>query len=237
MAKVTECRACGSKALTTVFSLHSSEKRWFKKSGNEKSDFVLCDPSRDARACGLLQSARQVQPVSIMPSSRMRTNRENLEAIATESLELLSGRDCLALDIGCNDGTLLSFYPRWVERHGIDQSDDIDTIGNWASTTKAMFPSPDSDRAFEGQKFDIITAVSVLENIDNPRAFIENVKAHLADDGVFALETLYAPIVLTRNAIDLLHPGISAVYSLSVLEWIIRDAGLKVFKGLSLIHI
>jgi hypothetical protein len=48
---------------------------------------------------------------------------------------------------------------------------------------------------------------------------------------VFALETLYAPIVLTRTCIETLQAGVSAVYSLSVIEWLLREAGLKVFKG------
>ncbi|MEZ5917432.1 MAG: hypothetical protein R3C40_07705 [Parvularculaceae bacterium] len=55
--------------------------------------------------------------------------------------ELISGRDCAALDIGCSDGTLLSFYPRWVDRYGVDTLDDVDQIGSWAWSAKAAFPS------------------------------------------------------------------------------------------------
>ncbi|MEZ5928479.1 MAG: hypothetical protein R3C55_08380 [Parvularculaceae bacterium] len=108
MKKITECRACGSKALTPVFSLPSPEPRFDalgrRKQGEAK--FVLCDPSRDAGACGLLQSAyaRTPAPEMFEPSGRYAVNRSHLRQLATEALEAISGRDCAALDIGCNDG-------------------------------------------------------------------------------------------------------------------------------------
>lgn len=197
----------------------------------QKAGYVLCDPSRHARACGLLQAARADASHEPGPSARHASNRENLRALATESLELLSGRDCSALDIGCNDGSLLSYYPRWVERFGVDSSDHVDEVGKWAWSAKATFPSAELDKAFGEKKFDIITASSVFEHIDAPRPFLDAVKSRLTADGVFAIETLYAPTILSRNAIDVFQAGVSAVYSLSVLEWMIRAAGLKIVKG------
>lgn len=220
------CRACDSKALTPVFSMSAGRPR-----GAPRADYVLCDPSRDARACGLMQSAYAGATETPAPSGRRPSTRDHLRAVATEALELISGRDCAALDIGCNDGSLLSYYPRWVERCGVDPCDHVSEVGEWARAEKVAFPSTEFDRAFGDMKFDIITAVSVFEHIDNPRAMLAAVRARLTGDGVFALETLYAPMVLTRNAVETLYTGVSAVYSLSVLEWLAREAGLKIFKG------
>lgn len=192
---------------------------------------MLCDPSRDARACGLMQAAGVLETEPSTPSSRRSSTRDHLRAAATEALEIISGRDCAALDIGCSDGALLSYYPRWVERYGVDASDHVDEVGDWAWTAKAAFPSPELESAFGEKRFDIITAISVFEHIDDPRALIAAVKERLTEDGVFVLETLYSPLVLTRNSVESLQVGVSAVYSLSVLEWLIRDAGMKVFKG------
>lgn len=232
MKKVTQCRACGSKALSPAFtmSLGAAPRRLWRN-GEESVEYLLCDPSRDSRACGLLQSAVASTPIAVEPSTRHSSTRDQLRAVATEALELISGRDCSALDIGCNDGTLLSYYPRWVERFGVDPSDHVDEIGDWAWTAKAAFPSKDLDNAFGEKKFDIITAVSVLEYVDDPRALLARVKSLLTEDGVFALETLYSPHVLTRNSIEALQSGASAVYSLAVIEWLVREAGLKIFKG------
>ena len=230
MKKITHCRACGSKALTPAFSMErEAGARWFRRGGDV--EYVLCDPSKDSRACGLLQSSHENAQPEFVPSGKSRSNRDHLRAVATESLELISGRDCSALDIGCNDGTLLSYYPRWVERFGIDSSAEAGSIGAWAKTIRETFPSQKADEAIGLRKFDIITAVSILEHIDNPRAFIYRVKSLLANDGVFALETLYAPMTLTRNSIETLQSGVCGLYSLSVLEWLLREAGLKIFKG------
>ena len=211
-------------------SFGAAPKRLWRN-GKDSAEYLLCDPSRDARACGLLQSALEGGTDAAEPSGRHSSTRDQLRAVATEALELISGRDCSALDIGCNDGTLLSFYPRWVDRFGVDPSGQVDEVGDWAWTAKAAFPSQELDAAFGEKKFDIITAVSVLEHMHNPREVLARVKSLLAEDGVFALETLYSPVVLTRNCVEALQAGVTAVYSLSVIEWLVREAGLKIFKG------
>ena len=229
---LTHCRACGSKALTPAFSMTlGGQSKPFGRKQEALSEYVLCDPSRDARACGLLQSAKIDDVTSFTPSSRHASTRDHLRAVATEALEMISGRDCSALDIGCSDGTLLSFYPRWVDRFGVDPSDHVEEIGDWAWTGKGAFPSKEIDAALGEKKFDIITAVSLLEHISDPRALLARVKSLLTDDGVFALETLYAPIILTRTCVETLQAGVSAIYSLSAMEWLLREAGLKIFKG------
>jgi len=236
--RISHCRACGSAALTPAFVLEGAvngagRKGLLGRAKSEAAEFVLCDPSRDVHACGLLQNAFASEgPVTrTAPSGVYRVTRSSLRALATEGLELISGRDCAALDIGCSDGTLLSFYPRWVDRYGVDPSDDIDEVGAWTWTAKTGFPGADIDRAFAGKKFDLITAASTLEEVDEPRAFLARVKSLLTPDGVFCLETLYAPMALTHTAADTFASGVSAVYSLTVLERLLRDCDLKVFRG------
>ncbi|MEE2690908.1 MAG: class I SAM-dependent methyltransferase [Pseudomonadota bacterium] len=240
MKRITHCRACGSKALTPAFSLEKAAPAVSARIGGAlirrgrgDVDFVFCDPSKDARACGLLQSAyKRVAPIAPpSPSSRYATVRAHLRAVATEALELISGRDCAALDIGCSDGALLSFYPRWVERFGVDPNEAVETVGEWAWTAREAFPSPELDAAFGEKHFDIVTAVSALEEVDEPRALFRRVKELLAPDGVFAVETLYAPMTLTRNGVEAFIGGAAAVYSLGVLERLARDSGLKIFRG------
>ena len=231
MKKIHECRACGSKALTNAFAVDTGVRSGGVFDRSRKENFLLCDPSRHARACGLLQSENATPVSEISMSGRHISNRDQLRIAATEALELISGRDCAALDIGCNDGSLLSYYPRWVERYGVDTSHYIDDIGSWASTIKGSFPSVLFDEKIGERKFDIITAISTFEYINEPAAFLSAVKDRLVADGVFVLETLYSPIVLTQNVIDTFQQGVSAVYSIGVLEWLVRSADMKVVKG------
>jgi len=234
MKKISHCRACGSKALTKAFSLANVDPKIggfpLRRAGD--IEFVYCDPMRDAKACGLLQSAHVAEgPLEVEPSARYAATRNHLRQLATEALELVSGRDCAALDVGCNDGTLLSFYPRWVDRFGVDPSDVVEQVGPWAWSAKAALPSPELDRAFGSKKFDIVTAASVLETVEEPRAFLARIRSLLAPDGVVALETLYAPMTLTRTSVEAFAGGASTIYSLGALERLIRDSGLKIFRG------
>jgi len=199
----------------------------------EPADYVLCDATKDAFACGLLQRGKIDRRASVKetPSGAYRSTRSHLRSIATEALEIVSGRDCSALDIGCNDGTLLSFYPRWVDRFGVDTNDIVENIGAWAWTAKSAFPSAELDRAFGDKKFDIITAISILEKIEEPRSFFARMKALLASDGIIVLETLYAPMALARTGIDAFASGAQTIFSLGVLERMVRDCELKIFRG------
>lgn len=197
-------------------------------------EYVYCDVSRDPSACGLLQNAAAAsEPVApefdAFRSTRL--TRNALRSAATEALELISGRDCAALDIGCGDGALLSFYPRWVDRFGVDPRGRSATIGSWAKSFTAEFPSAELDLAFAGRKFDIVTAISILEEIADPRAFLSRIAGLLAPDGVLVLETAYGPATLTRNGVDAVcGPGV-ALYSLGALERLMRDCGFKIFRG------
>ena len=248
--KIKSCRVCGSHALSPVFlpsedsvsPLRVPIPRTLKNSINKDHDtknpvctekFVLCDPTLDSKACGLLQRETSSKPenLSYIPSATFRMNRDHLRAAATEALELISGRDCAALDIGCNDGTLLSYYPRWVDRFGVDTDPCVSQIGEWAWSAQAAFPSSELDQAFGSKKFDIITCISTFEYCEDPSKLLEAIKNRLVDDGILILETLYAPMIMTGNAIETLTPDISGLYSLAVLEQIIREKGMKIFRG------
>jgi len=234
--KIKSCRVCGSKALSPIFIQSENTFSLFEKRtappGNPEK-FVLCDPTLDAKACGLVQ--REALNIETqfpeIPSNTFRINRDHLRAAATEALELISGRDCSALDIGCNDGTLLSYFPRWVDRFGVDSDPSIETIGEWAWTAQCEFPSTDIDKAFGTKTFDIITCISTFETINDPSLLLDAVKERLVNDGVFVLETLYAPMLMANNNIEALTSNITALYSLGVIEQLVREKGLKIFRG------
>ena len=238
MKRITKCRACGSPALSPALNISgmASGQNGFFGGGapREEEEYVFCDSSQDENACGLLQrkyESEGANPSQRMPSGTYRATRNHLRTVATEALELVSGRECSVLDIGCSDGSLLSYYPRWVERVGVEPDDIVDQVGVWASTYRTTFPSPETHSAFKERQFDIVTAISVFEDIDDPAEFLRSVKDVMTDDGIFVLETLYAPVILTRTCVDSFFEKRSAFYSLSVLEALFREVGMKIFRG------
>ncbi len=221
---VTRCRACGSKALSPAFSL------------GESAEYVFCDPDKDVTACGLLQRITRDDAGVPSPAEPVsRTHRHRLRAAVTEAMEMITTRDGTALDIGCGDGTLMSFYPRWVEAFGVDQVEPDPRVKDWGTAVVGAFPEKSSLNKLKShtgtRRFDIITAISVLGEQDLPGPFLMSIKDLLADDGVAIIETPYASLALMRNNVGVFHDRAISIYTLTILEAEARKAGLKIVRG------
>ena len=85
--------------------------------------------------------------------------------------------DASVLDIGCNDGTLLSFYPKSFNKFGVDPSDVAQEIGEDVLVAQDTFPSSEFDSMInEGQDFDIITSIAMFYDLEDPVHFVEGIK-------------------------------------------------------------
>jgi hypothetical protein len=148
------CRLCGSAALTPAIDLGPQYLQGaFVKPDRPPppldripTELVRCDRSRDPGACGLLQT-RVTVPGELLyreywyRSSTNRTMRDHLRGIAEQAVAHV-GADIRALDIGCNDGTLLKSYPASVTRVGVDPSDAARGVEGDLVVINDFFPSP-----------------------------------------------------------------------------------------------
>ncbi|MEE9330502.1 MAG: class I SAM-dependent methyltransferase [Parvularculaceae bacterium] len=222
---IERCRGCGSKSLTPAFTF-----------GGDAA-YVFCDGEKDATACGLLQRAATplLQDTIDTAPPVTRTHRHRLRGAVTEAMEMISTRDGLALDIGCGDGTLMSFYPRWIEAYAVDQLMPDERIRDWGKAVHGSFPEGDVVKTLRShigkRKFDVITAISVFQEIEDPSAFFGGIKDLLADDGVCVLETPYASLGLVRNAVGMFHNSALTIHTLTTIERLARLNGLKIVRG------
>src|SRR4029078_10358449 len=133
--KRTTCRVCGSTSLVKVIDLGPQYLQGsFIKPGKEmprhrimECTLVRCNPEVDENACGLLQMAHSVPPEILYAaywyrSGTNNTMRNHLKGIVDTATGLLKKDNCNVLDIGCNDGTLLDFYPAKFTKFGCDPS-------------------------------------------------------------------------------------------------------------------
>ena len=186
-----------------------------------------CDPQASEHACGLLQLGVTVPPAILYRrywyrSGVNRTMTEHLHGIAKQGVELVGGRR--SLDIGCNDGTLMAALPDTWDRVGIDPS-DVAAVPDGARLVRAAFPSG----ALDGEVFDLITAIACVYDLENPVAFMEQVKTILAPNGVFVFEQSYLPRMMDQLAYDTICHEHLEYYSLATIERICGLAGLRVF--------
>jgi SAM-dependent methyltransferase len=239
------CRACGSAALTPVTDLGEQYLQGsFVKPGrphppNRRIPLTLvrCDPTRDEHACGLLQLSHSTPPQVLYAaywyrSGTNNTMRTHLAAIAGEAQELVQRPNARVLDIGSNDGTLLRSYPSRYTRVGIDPSDIArETAGDDLAIVQDLFPSAALSGRTGGEPFDIITSIAMFYDVEDPVTFVSEVKQLLSPTGIWIFEVAYMPTMLEQNAYDTICHEHLEYYSLGVLEYILRRAGMRVVSA------
>lgn len=238
------CRICGSSKLTQVINLGEQYLQGsFMKAGKEDPplrqiamSLVRCDPTKDEKACGLLQMEQTVPPEILYSSYWYRsgtnqTMRNHLRGIAEEAIALTNKSNAQVLDIGCNDGTLLKSYPSEYVKFGIDPSDVAQEIDGDIKVFQDLFPSEELEKMkMEGKKeFDIITSIAMFYDLEDPASFCSEIKHILSEQGVWIFEMSYMPQMLRMNSYDTICHEHLEYYSLAVLEYLLKNVGLKIF--------
>ena len=119
------CRICGSAHLTTAIDLGMQYLQGsFSKPGTIQpplrklpTRLVRCDVTANEHGCGLLQLAHSFPPEILYSnywyrSATNETMRRHLKSIVHNVLETIPSPKPTVVDIGCNDGTLLSTIPK-----------------------------------------------------------------------------------------------------------------------------
>jgi SAM-dependent methyltransferase len=247
------CRACGSDALTEVINLGEQHLQGaFFKEGTPAPRrkvpmaLVRCNPLEDERACGLLQAAYTVPPEMLYrtywyKSGVNQTMRTHLQQLVFAARKFIardgSAPPARVLDIGCNDGTLLNYYPENYDCWGVDPSNvaakaAAEAENQHLHVVNDFFPSDAVDEALRDGKpdnpFDIITAVAMFYDLEDPTTFASSVRAWLAPEGVFIFEMSYMPAMLAQNSYDTICHEHLEYYSLAAIESILHDVNLRV---------
>lgn len=242
LKKRNSCRVCGSTALKKVIDLGPQYLQGsFVKPGKEMPSnrkipctILRCDPEQDENACGLLQMEHSVPPEILYASYWYRSGTNNtmknhLKSIVDSVLSITGLKDASVLDIGCNDGTLLGFYPPSFNKYGCDPSDVAREVKH-ATVVQDIFPSAQLDQILAGKKLDIITSIAMFYDLEDPVHFVKSVKDLLASKGTWIVEMSYMPRMLELDSYDTICHEHLEYYSLAVLEKICSMAGMKIFR-------
>lgn len=240
--KRTTCRVCGSPSLKKVIDLGPQYLQGsFIKPGKEmpslrkiECSLVRCNPEQDENACGLLQMQHSVPPEILYAaywyrSGTNNTMRNHLKNIVERVTKLINKTNASVLDIGCNDGTLLNFYPTSYEKFGCDPSDVAQEVKT-AKVVQDIFPSEQLFNLLKGKQLDVITSIAMFYDLESPVDFVNGIKKYLAPNGVWIFEMSYMPRMLELDSYDTICHEHLEFYSLAVLEKICSIAGMKIFK-------
>lgn len=138
----------------------------------------------------------------------------------------------LVLDIGSNDGTLLSSYRTpGLRKVGIDPtagkfrqyySNEVELIVDFFSRTKLTATLGDDAKAA------LVTSIAMFYDLESPRSFIRDIRDTLADDGLWHFEQSYMPSMLRLNSYDTICHEHLEFYSFTVVHEMLAAEGLKV---------
>lgn len=237
------CRVCGSSALTKVIDIGEQYLQGsFIKPGKPlppmrkiPTSLVRCDPTKDENACGLLQMSSTVPPEILYStywyrSGTNQTMRDHLQGIVEDALRIVAKRLARVLDIGCNDGTLLGYYPAHFIKFGVDPSDVAQGIKGNINVVQDVFPSEELTKKAKGKPFDIITSIAMFYDLESPVDFVRHIKKSLSPEGLWIFEMSYMPSMLRMNSYDTICHEHLEYYSLAVIEYILKRADMKMVK-------
>ena len=234
--KTSKCRISGDK-LTTVVDLGNLYVSNFCRDATTacaKGPLVLGLGSKS----GLLQLLEPVDPDLMYrqywyrsgTNSTMRKQLADIVNVIPNWIRLKNGD--IVLDIGCNDGTLLSLYPAGpkIIKVGIDPAANLADEGRRHCDLHAC--DYFSKRAFSsltaGSRAKVITSIAMFYDLDDPHGFVDDIVGCLADDGVWIVQASYTPLMLAQNAFDnICHEHIE-YYTLLSVEHLLRPHGLKI---------
>ncbi len=237
---VTSCRSCGSGQLTPVLDLGPLHISNFLNSSAPAGvrvplELVLCEVQHGG--CGLLQLKCTTSPEMLYQQYWYRsgvnvTMREALSDIAYKAERFIrpTAGD-IALDIGCNDGTLLrSYNTEGLSRMGFEPADNLIPYAS-EGTDKILnryFNAEDFDRAANGRRARIITSIAMFYDLEDPNSFTADIARCLDINGVWIIQMSYLPLMLEANAFDNICHEHLEYYSLTSLCALLARHDLQV---------
>ncbi len=237
------CQVCGHAPLETVLSLGymppvnqmvpigqvPRQQPWFP------TDLLYCGK------CELVQLGLAVDPVIIFPpeypytSGTTRLLRDNFADLCAESGAMLklTAQD-LVIDIGSNDGTLISNFQKAGYRVlGIEPTE----VGKIAAgrgiptLTRYFTPAVAAEVKREHGPARVVTAANCFAHIEDVHSIVEGIIDLLAPNGVFVSESHYLIGLLDTFQYDTVYHEHLRYYSLASLAHLLGMHGLEVFHA------
>jgi SAM-dependent methyltransferase len=192
------------------------------------------------RRCQLVQIGLIVDPQILFPpeypytSGTTRILRENFAELYKECGDRLSlGREDLVVDIGSNDGTLLSNFQNRHRVLGIEptQAGQLARERGIATLTSFFGPAAAETVLREHGPARLVTATNVFAHVENVHEVVENVLKLLTPDGVFVTESHYLLALVETLQYDTIYHEHLRYYSLHSLQYLLALHGLEIFHA------
>jgi SAM-dependent methyltransferase len=158
---------------------------------------------------------------------------ENFSRQAEEVSKFFKGRKLKVLDIGSNDGSLLSYYKHLGNQVlGIEPTSAADVANSTGILTiKNYFNSQTSNDVIQILgKADVVTATNVFAHIPEPVKVVENISQIMSEEGIFVSENHYFLDLVESLQIDTIYHEHLRYYTLHSVSHLLQNSGFEVFR-------
>lgn len=238
----TSCRVCDGQ-LEVVLDLGSIYPSSFLKEGETVSDdakapLVLCKCEK----CGLVQLKHTVD-LDLMYRQYWYSSSLNKSMVSSLNniVEEIKGRRVLepgddVLDIGCNDGTLLSFYDNGQHSYfktGFDPALNLAKIDSKACdffvNDYFNVEAYENERpGINNYKAKVITAIAMFYDLPDPHKFVQDVAKVLHKDGIFVIQFTDLLSMIKLTAFDNICHEHLEYYRLEDVSKLLKAHGLEI---------
>lgn len=230
------CRICESKKLKKIYKVDEMYVNDFPSDPNGhrgKAPMTLME----CQECGLVQLKETIDEEIYRDywyqsklNKKIVNNLKEIAENAANFVNIDSGD--IAIDIGANDGTLLTFMPQELTTVGIDPAETIqedlkkncDIAVNDFFTRKAFTDAVGDLNA----KAKIITSIAMFYDLDEPHDFVRDIKETLAENGIWVVQFMpMVPMVKINDVGNICHEHI-LYYTYSSVKRLLDEHDLEI---------
>lgn len=239
MADLT-CQICGSGDLDELLDMgdqplaehYGNENKLLRSASRKTYPLVLIQCTN----CSLIQLRNSIDQRIVFPPGHPYSTgnsavlREHYRKLTHELGENLQSDD-VVVDIGANDGTLLSCFDTSICRVAVEPTDQALKCVDKGIVTYQEFFTHDTAMAIKrdlGRTARVITATNVLAHIPDPHDFLRGVRALLHPDGVFITENHHVDSVLRGLQIDTIYHEHLRYFSVETLGYLLAKHKLTI---------
>ena len=236
----TACRICAGTDLVKVLDLGSMPpaNAYVKKEDLKKPETSFPLVLYFCRTCSLAQLLDVVNQDILFKDYHFLTSAsdpsiEHFRRYADEVIRpLISSPDDLVIDIGGNDGILLSFVKDHARVLNVDPADNLASIseGNGVPFYPAFFTSKTADDIIAKYgKVKVVVANNVFAHTDPLKDVFKGIAKLISEDGTFIFEVHWAKHFVEEGAFDQIYHEHLCFHSLHALKHLVESSGMNVF--------
>ena len=238
-SEINCCSACGSNSLRLIYDFGECPLAgYFPEPDKASLDNLISMKLIFCAACELVQITPNVDDDFLFSNYRYISSvgmTDHFESLVLWLIEnqYING-DSRILEIGSNDGTLLSqLKKQGFNACGVDPAANINDIARskGLNVITGFFSMKTLDDLNLRNKFNLIISCNSFAHISEIKNVAQGVSSALTDDGLFVVEVQSLAALVDKKAFDFIYHEHKFYYSVKSLNNLMESVGLHMIGG------